>query len=598
MDEEKRNNIILDKIINFIFSNDERKWLILIVLLGAILRFIVLSNVSPLADEMVYGTHPINIINSGVINEQNECPVWFYLTDIAYKTLGVNAFAGRFLSFFFGILTILIVYLIGKKIFGRKAALIAAFLLSISAYHISNTLMEMDEAMIFFVLFSFYLFIKNLKDKNQLSYLSVILIAIAVLIKPIALTFALPFLLYFLFFIYKQPVEKRKEFLNKNYKRIILSAILFILFMMPILAYNIILYKQKGITDIQFARFFKVNPEIFAGLGGYNLSFSITVLFSQGLFTAFKYFFLFQDPAIFLLSIGGIFVIFLNKKYKPGRTIVLMHLIPFIFLAGTALLETHFVSFIPLLSLSAAAFISFASEILKEKKNQKILIYGILALVFLVNLCLLMPHMTSKSAIFKMRNYAVQNLHEKDIIVADARIYRGRIAWMFNDKPYIESSLFPQIFSTNQNLSGQPISSTVYFVECVPDDCGWGTIKDQPEFNQSTEQFFDYIKNNSIKEKIFLGGGGYDAQKDYPYFIVYKTTINIHPQIYSYIYQTHDWFYYPVRWAKNDWYDKYYPEGTLQFLLNSAGKLFLWIAILLALLSPILLIRELIKEVQ
>lgn len=592
--EENKKESILDKLINFIFSNDERKWLILIVLLGAILRFIVLSNVSPLADEMVHGTHAINIIHSGVINEQNECPVWFYLTDISYWLFGVNAFAARFLSFFFGVFTILLVYFIGKRVFDRKTALVAAFLFSISAYHISNTLMEMDEAMIFFVLLSFYLFIKNLKNKNQLSYLSVISMAIAVLIKPIALPFILSFFIYSLFLLYKSG-EKRKEFLNKNYKRIILSAILFILFMMPIIAYNIILYKQKGITDIQFARFFKVNPETFAGLGGYNVSFSITTLFSQGLFTVFKYFFLFQDPAIFLLAVGGILVIFLNKKYKQGRTIVLVHLIPFIFLAGTSLLETHFVSFVPLLSLSAAAFISFTSEILKEKKNQKILICGVLALAFLVNLCLLMPHITSKSATFKMRNYAASNLQEKDVVIADARIYRGKIAWMFNDKSYLESSFFEQIYSLNQNLSNQ-IPTTVYFVECVPDDCGWGTIKDQPEFNESIENLFYYIKNSSIKEKVILGGGGYAEQKGYPYFIVYKTTINFSPQIYNYIYQTHDWFYYPVRWAKSDWYDKYYPEGVFQILLNSTGKLFLWIAILLALLFPILLIRELIKD--
>ena len=110
------------------------------------------------------------------------------------------------------------------------------------------------------------------------------------------------------------------------------------------------------------------------------------------------------------------------------------------------------------------------------------------------------------------------------------------------------------------------------------------------------EDLFDYIKIKSETEKVFLGGGGLDEENGKPFFVLYKTKIYLSPGIYHYIYQTHDWFYYPVRWEKSDWYDKYSPRGLFQTLLNSTGRLFLWIAIILAILSPLFLFFELYKN--
>ncbi len=591
---EKEGKGILDKIVDFFFSNDNRKWLIPILIIAIILRIIVISHVAPVADEVVHGTHAINIISSGVINEQNQCPVWFYLTDMSYMIFGINAFAGRFLSFFFGILTIPLIFLISKKFFNEKIAVIAAFLLAISAYHINYALMEMDEAMIFFILFSFYFFI-NAIGKKQISYLSVILMAVAVLIKPIALTFIPVFALYFIFILYKQTPENRKNILKKNTSRILIGGIVFLLFMTPVLAYNYILYEQKGIVDVLFARFLNINREIYSGLQGYDKGFSIQEIYTQGVPLILKGSFFKLDPAISILAILGFILVFINKKYHPARFFILFHIITFIFLMGSAQMQTHFVIFMPLVTLASSAFICFASEKFSNKISPKKLIFILLILIFAINLFILFPFIKSKSAVFQARDYAVSNIGEKDIVVADARIYRGRIAWMFNDKPYLESSYFPSLIELDRNISGSKIPITVYFIECAVDDCGWGTIGSQPDFNASVEQLADLFKTSASQEKIIYGGGAYEDEKQ-PYFIVYKTTIGFSSSIYKYISDTHDWFYYPVRWAKNDWYDKYSPQGIFQITFNSFGKLFLWIAIILAILSPILLITELIKK--
>ena len=64
----------INVIVNFIFSKDNKKYLLILFILGFILRFVAANNINFNADEMLHGTHAINIISSGVINVQNESP--------------------------------------------------------------------------------------------------------------------------------------------------------------------------------------------------------------------------------------------------------------------------------------------------------------------------------------------------------------------------------------------------------------------------------------------------------------------------------------------------------------------------------------------
>ena len=72
IDEKKEKGFSFDKFIdssvNFVFSNKEIKWLIPIVVLGAVLRFLMARNVSALGDEMVHGPHIIGFLHSGLIS--------------------------------------------------------------------------------------------------------------------------------------------------------------------------------------------------------------------------------------------------------------------------------------------------------------------------------------------------------------------------------------------------------------------------------------------------------------------------------------------------------------------------------------------------
>ena len=73
---------ILSKTLDFIFSKNNTKYLVLLLIVGMIIRLIFALIIGGSPDEMVYGVHSIGIINSGLLQEMTESPVWMYLTDL------------------------------------------------------------------------------------------------------------------------------------------------------------------------------------------------------------------------------------------------------------------------------------------------------------------------------------------------------------------------------------------------------------------------------------------------------------------------------------------------------------------------------------
>src|SRR3989338_9025283 len=137
-----KNKNYLDKIIDFIFSKSNIKYLILLVLIGFILRAFISTSIAPNADEMLHAPHAINFINSGKLQIMDQDPVWFFLTDLSYKIFGINMFAARFLAVLFGSLSIIVLYLIIKLIYNKNLALISSIILTFSSFHILMSLAE------------------------------------------------------------------------------------------------------------------------------------------------------------------------------------------------------------------------------------------------------------------------------------------------------------------------------------------------------------------------------------------------------------------------------------------------------------------------
>jgi len=91
----------LSRMLDFIFSRNNAKYLVLLIIMGITLRLIVSFMIGGSPDEMVYGVHSLGIINSGLLQEMHENPIWMYLTDLSYKIFGMTLVSSRLLSIIF-----------------------------------------------------------------------------------------------------------------------------------------------------------------------------------------------------------------------------------------------------------------------------------------------------------------------------------------------------------------------------------------------------------------------------------------------------------------------------------------------------------------
>ncbi len=555
--------------------------LLILVVLGIFLRSIVGNNASPSPDAINFGLHAIDFLNNGATSNQNQSPLWFALADIFYRIFGVTLFSASLTSIIFSALTILVVFLLANELFNKKIALIAAFLFTVSAFSLKMILMEMDATFTFFYLLSVYLFISKLFKKNKISLLSAVVFGLGVLSKPISLTLAPGFILVYLLYFIKNK-DKRKLLINSdNIKRAVLSILIVILLFMPVLIYNYLLFKEKGLTDVMFARFFGTSMDFYASIAHTMQPFSINSLVTKGFSTSLSFFYA-RDPLIFLLAILGTGISIIKKNFK-SLVLILVFVPTYLFLSGTSLLDNHFVVFAPLFSILAAMPLFY----LFKKIKKKYIIIPILLLILIFNLYVVKDVLESQSAVGKLRDFAIDNIDDSSLVLTDNRIYGGRTAWMFNDKHYLEVSNLNLVLTELSKSPSQPLPIKTFFVECAADDCGWGTIKAGP-LNDSMESLIPSFSENAINVHNFGPGGGDQPSNVETYFRVYEGNMIAKPEILDLADQTHIWFFYPVRWKLKDRiYDSYTTEGFIDKTLDFIAHLVLYISVILAFLSII-----------
>lgn len=571
---------VTDKFIDFLFEKKDFVFLALILVIGAVIRAIISGNIAPNADEIINGVHAIDITKSGVIGHQNQAILWFYLQDIFYRIFEVTLFFARFGSILFGTLTIIAVFLITKEISNnKKTAFLASFFYAVSPLACKEMMMEMDSTAVFFVVFAVYFFINDLKQ-NKISILAFTIAALGYMVKALSLFFIFGFMLVYIIH-YLTLKDRKKEFLNKkNIRLFLISCLIMLSIVLPIITYNLLLYKEKGLTDIMFARFFGVENEIFAPIMHTALPFQLfgdTGVIWGGLIGTIKGMFLGLDTFGFILFILGI-AYFIMKKNREIIYLTLIFIPPYIFTAGTSIMIKHFVYYPPLFAIVAAIFLE---DILEKMKWNKKEVYAAIAIIFIIyTLFLLWPYLTSTSARGELRDFTIKNIDDDTLVIADARIYRGEIAWIFNDKHYIEASIFQQAIDSLKNIPQKETPVKVVFIECAIDDCGWGTIKGG-ELNDSMEYLVSLFSNMSKQITTINGGGGYSEFTNNPTFRAYETVLMLKPSIVQAVDQTHVVFYYPVRWKlKDQIYDSLHPQSIFDKALYNISYLILWLEII------------------
>ena len=585
---------MLSKIIDFVFTKNNTKYLVLLLIIAFFLRFVFAFTIGGSPDEMVYGVHASGIINSGLLQEMHEDPIWMYLTDLNYKIFGVTLVSSRLLSMIFGALSVLSLYLLTKEMFNKKIALIASILLTFSSFHILMTLTEMDVTMTFFVLLSSYFLVKYLKEDKLRYYITAtILLGIGILVKNIAALFIPAYILITLFY----PKLKNKERIlsKKNIKSLVIFFLIMFIIAIPTLTFNYILYKEKGLTDVQFSRFLSSeNKGIYQSISNTIQPFNLKVLLINqengipGIVKGLKFYWQYE----LILLIMFIFGVIISMKKEVYWTIYLslLFLIPFIFLSGTSLLEKHFVFAIPIFCIFSSIFIDRISGFSKNNSKYIILVLVIVFLIFSTTVLYKHTKSQGKNVIQETIEYKQKNIEENSLVIVDSRIYNGRISFMFNYRNYLETSYLSQLLPQLNQQTNKKIKT--YFIECITDDCGWGTISKQPELNQSTENIVTNFKKISN-----LKGTIYDGNE--PYINVYETEFPLIPGMIESIQSTHNFFFYPVNYKpKENIILKYEAKNPIHKGMDIIAHFILYIEILISILSIILLFIILKKDYE
>ncbi len=121
-------------------------------------------------------------------------PLYFWSTNLAYKMFGISEFSARFFSALFGVLTILLLYWMGKTFYSKRVASLASyFLLSSILFVASAKIGLLDTALIFFSFLAIFgLFVFMEKRKNWGAYLAYFSLGLAFLSKgPLAVVLIL-----------------------------------------------------------------------------------------------------------------------------------------------------------------------------------------------------------------------------------------------------------------------------------------------------------------------------------------------------------------------------------------------------------------------
>ena len=212
-----------------------------LLLVGALIRFHELGADSLRTDEIFTATRAKESLISLFFKTPEEAsfgysPIDRIFVHIAFY-FGKNEFAVRTPSVIVGIMTIFLIYIVGKFLFNQRVGLFAAFFLSLSSLHLEYS----QEARyyvyaVFFTLASLFSLHKAIREKKKKYW---VIFAISVLLSIVSHLSTLIFISILIFFVF---IFSAKELLTKIHdlqskKKVASVFVVGILFLIIILTY-------------------------------------------------------------------------------------------------------------------------------------------------------------------------------------------------------------------------------------------------------------------------------------------------------------------------------------------------------------------------
>ena len=127
-------------------------------------------------------------------------PLYPYFISMSFRIFGRNYKAARYVSFFFGILTIIIIYFIGKKAFGERRALLGALFLALDPVHwFCSEKVWIESTYVFFIYLALLLFVIGIKRNTRFLILAGVVFGLSIMGKYFAI---LPYIGVLIFVVF------------------------------------------------------------------------------------------------------------------------------------------------------------------------------------------------------------------------------------------------------------------------------------------------------------------------------------------------------------------------------------------------------------
>ncbi|MEK6905456.1 MAG: glycosyltransferase family 39 protein [Nanoarchaeota archaeon] len=551
-----------------------------ILLIAFILRLIVAQTVEIVPDEIVYSLLPWKIISAQRLSTVEGGPLFSYLTDLGFILFGeVNATSTRFPSIFFGSLTVILIYLCSLKIFqNKKAALFSSFLFALSGFALENNT-ESDMVAFFFAFLSMYFFLSFLEGKRIFLYPSVIFLALGVLCKDQVLIFLPGYLVAFLLTQteFYSPLKKIK--LEKDLFKTFLGCLTIgALLLTPLIAYNYLEFKNNGKTDDTVSTLLGIGENFHAEYQLKSWDFSKLRDF---IFRSVPSKFFSVDPLIMVLGLIGIILTIRQKNL--GIFLLAFSLFFLVgYIGGINPSSSHYLWVPLILSLFAGYTVEKVSSYLGSKFNLRWASVMLVLIIAVVSSFQFQAIISKESANMELREYSIENIPKDSIVVMDPRIYFGSYSWVLHGRHYLNGLYFQELLTQMGGSAAPKMEVPLYYIECSGDStCGWKQ-EDYDRVNLFAESLSGYFKDNLA----------YTAEiKANHRFLIYKGFISVPPTIYQSIDRTHVFWGASIGWKYPDLnIDEYSLQGSNK-IFHMIGLLFLYLNLLLALLTiPLVLV--------
>lgn len=329
----------LPEIVGALYTTLVKLTLIAILSLAVILRIANLSSGDIVGnDEVFYAFRSIGLLDFNNSQQQptplewqdpnmewwtkfsfhDHPPLVFLIQHLFIKIFGENTFAFRLPSAIFGVLSVYILYLIGRRLFSENVGLLAAASLAVTVNHVYISRIGLQESYaIFFMLLATHFFLKSLTNaggmrantENSSAFIwTGVALGLGFLTKYNTFIMVPIFLVYLL--IYRRDVFKNLKFW--------LGALIALVIFSPVIIYNIAMYRSVGHFDFQFSYIFGQHPEIWkVAVGKEQVGDFINRLrsFAPNLVASHSWLFL----AVFAASL-----ILLARHYKKSALVIII----------------------------------------------------------------------------------------------------------------------------------------------------------------------------------------------------------------------------------------------------------------------------------